>query len=143
MMQLLAQIDPELQIFQEAFRGGSSLRGFGSPAIWGWSIVIVGMLLTVVIGWSMIQRDHALFGPTNRSLYAAIRLNTPQRKLMNKLAACAGLTMPASLLISRGSYERAVKVFAGRYGATPLLAEIRLKAFGRTSFQSPENTAFY
>lgn len=134
MMQLLAQIDPDLQVFQEAFRGESSLRGFGSPAFWGWSIAIVGMLLTSVIGWSLIQRDRALFGPTNRSLYAAIRLNAPQRKLLKKLAASAGLTMPASLLISRGSFERAVKVFAGRYGATPLLAEIRLKAFGRTSF---------
>ena len=134
MMQLLAQVNPDLLTFQEAFRGESWFRGFGNPVIWGWAVLIAGMFLAAMIGWSMIQRDRALFGPTNRRLYVVFGMNAPQRKLLKKLAASAGLTMPASLLISRGSFERAVKVFAGRYGATPLLAEIRLKAFGGTSF---------
>lgn len=134
MMQLLANIDPDLLTFQEAFRGESWFHGIGSPVIWGWAVLFVGLFLTAMIGWSMIQRDRAQFGPTNRRLYVVFGMNAPQRKLLKKLAASAGLTMPASLLISRGSFERAVKVFAGRYGATPLLAEIRLKAFGGTSF---------
>ena len=133
-MELLARVNPDLLIFQEAFRGESWFHGIGSPVIWGWAASITGMILAAIIGWSMIQRDLARFGPTNRRLYAVFGMNAPQRKLLKKLAASAGLTMPASLLISRGSFERAVKVFAGRYGATPLLAEIRIKAFGGTSF---------
>ncbi len=134
MMHFLAQTNPDLLTFQEAFRGESWFHGIGSPVIWGWSALITGMFLAALIGWSMIQRDRARFGPTNRRLYVVFGMNASQRKLLKKLAESAGLTMPASLLISRGSFERAVKVFAGRYGATPLLAEIRLKAFGGTSF---------
>ncbi len=134
MIELLARVNPDLLVFQEAFRGESWFHGIGSPVIWGWSVLFAGMFLAALIGWNMIQRDRARFGPTNRRLYVVFGMNAPQRKLLKKLAASAGLTMPASLLISRGSFERAVKIFAGRYGATPLLAEIRLKAFGGTSF---------
>lgn len=133
MMHLLAQIDPDLLMFQESFRGESWQGLPGNPALWGGGIMIAGLLLVAMMSWSMIQRDRVNFGPTNRRLYAAFGLNAQQRKLLKKLATSAGLTMPGCLLISRGSYERAVKNFIGRYGAAPLLAEIRLKAFGRMS----------
>ena len=134
MVQFLAQTNPDLLIFQEAFRGESWFNGIGTPVIWGWAVLIPGMFLAALISWSMIQRDRARFGPTNRRLYVVFGMNAPQRKLLKQLAVAAGLNMPASLLISRGGFERAVKVFAGRYGTTPLLTEIRLKAFGGTSF---------
>ena len=73
---------------------------------------LLGVLGTALGGWTisrLIARDRARFGPTTRALCRRLGLSRDQRRLAGRIARAVSLPCAASVLVSRGCFDRAVE----------------------------------
>lgn len=129
MMILLTQIDHNLQMFQDAFNGGTSLPVIGHPLFWMWTLSAIGLLLAGSTALLSIRRDRGEFGPTNRRVCVALGVNGRERRLLRRVARGAGFSTVAGLLMSEGSFDHAVRHYTRFHGTTYALNDIRRKVY--------------
>ena len=93
----------------------------------GLAFVAGATVLALTAAASLVMRDRARLGPTNRRICRALRVRRGDRILLSRVAP---RRLPAAVLISRGCFDAAV----GRYDPGPDEAR-RLAALRRRVFE--------
>ena len=92
------------------------------------ALIVVGGALATGVVWNLLGRKRGGGGLTYRRLCRGLGLDGPQRRMVAQVARAAGIDHPASLLISRGCFDRAVRRCIGRRPGRRLVA-IRRRVF--------------
>ncbi len=98
-------------------------------------LIVVGGALATGVVWSLIRRKRGGGGFTYRRLCRGLGLDGSQRRMVAQVARAAGIDHAASLLISRGSFDRAVRRCLGDRGPDRRLVVIRRIVFGEITDQ--------
>ncbi len=109
----------------------------GRPAAAASEGLPLGMIATaavaaalVALGITLLLRlDRARHGPTLRQLGRGLGIGFADRRLLQRVARHGGFTTAGSLLVSRGCFEEAVRVWSGDAAR---LDAIRRTVFGRS-----------
>ncbi len=94
------------------------------------ALIVVGGALATGVVWNLIRRKRGGGGCTYRRLCSGLGLDGPQRRMVAQVARAAGIDHAASLLISRGCFDRAVQRCLGHRGPDRRLVAIRQRVFG-------------
>ena len=73
---------------------------------------VTATVVAWVVTW-LLRRDRAAGGPVVRTLAAGLGVAFADRRLLTRVARCAGFTSAAPLLVSRGCYEEAARRWGG------------------------------
>lgn len=93
------------------------------------ALVAAGTALLAAIVVRHLRRDRASDGPAVRHLARGLGLSGGERRLVMRMARVAGRPHAGSLLISRGCFDAAVRVYTRRYRPPAGLAAIRARVF--------------
>ena len=85
------------------------------------------MLAAIIVG--RLRRDRACHGPVVRHLARGVGLSPHELRLLERVARAAGRPHAGSLLVSRGCFDAAVRVYAERHPAPRRLTAIRRTIF--------------
>ena len=89
---------------------GPGLDGWpGHPMLWTSLIAMIAAALAVAAMRSLQRADDKSGGPGFRALASGLDLSRANRRLLGRVAARAGIESPAAILISRGSFDHAVR----------------------------------
>ncbi len=99
------------------------------PALVGGLLIAMALALATTAIRSLILSDRRRWGPTTRRFCRALRISSPQRRLLLRVARQAGVRGEASLLLSRGCFDAAAA------GADPADAK-RLAIIRRQVFET-------
>ncbi len=94
------------------------------------AMIVVGGALATGVVWNLIRRTRGGGGGTYRRLCRGLGLDGPQGRMVAQVARSAGIDHAASLLISRGCFDRAVQRCMGHRGPDRRLVAIRQRVFG-------------
>ena len=97
------------------------------------ALIVVGGALATGVGWNLIRRTRGRGGLTYRRLCRGLGLDGPQRRLVAQVARAAGIDPAASLLISRGCFDRALHRCLGHRRPDRRLVAIRHRVFGEAT----------
>jgi hypothetical protein len=118
--------------FGEGGGGGlSTFSGWSSRAGWALAIVLTGIAaagLATLILWFR-QRDLARHGPTWRRVARRLGLTAEERQLVQAMAGAVGKVHPASVLMSEGTFDEAVRRHGGTAGGTGSMERLRQRIF--------------
>ena len=109
--------------------GVSGVSGGDGSAFLAAALIALGVSLGAAAMVRLLHRDRREQGPIYRSLCRALHLGRGQRRLVTRIARAAGASSPASLLISRGCFERAAHRYPVRRAEAQHLATIRSRVF--------------
>ncbi len=100
-----------------------------------WTILLVSLLISMAAALAgtaalaLIRRDRRRLGPLTRQLARNLGLDRSQCRAMQRVARAAGLPTAASMLISRGCFDAAVRSATPDETRMATLAGIRTDVF--------------